>query len=277
MPSHSIIYRLFGRFQQTPPAVPLLYDKAAARFEPSEQQSVWDHPAWLETSKRYVERLRREATEDCLAPEAYLAPIALLASQVAKRQGMLKILDFGGGIGPCIDAIMRGLLGARYVVVDGAASCAQGRLMFADDHRVSFTETLPNDGETFDIVMFSSALQYIDSWRHVLAALANRVAENGTLVINRIPVFSNETVALRQNLSLGQPQAFIGSVWHWVFSRDELIREAHQHGFHLVYDQFIREVGHEMATAEALGRVDLRLLMFSKDSFQPISAIKTPE
>jgi putative methyltransferase (TIGR04325 family) len=168
---------------------------------------------------------------------------------------------------------MRGLHGAEYVVVDGAASCAQGRLMFANDHRVSFAETLPNDGEIFDIGMFSSALQYIDSWQHALAALANRVAENGTLVINRIPVSSSETIALRQNLSLGQPPAFIGSVWHWVFSRDELIREANQLGFHLVYDQFIRDVGPEMATAEALGRVDLRLLMFSKESCQPISIL----
>ncbi|WP_396101147.1 methyltransferase domain-containing protein [Cyanobium sp. Cruz CV13-4-11] len=180
-------------------------------------------------------------------------------------------------MGPCVDAIIRGLLGAKYVVVDGAASCAHGRLIFADDHRISFAETLPNDGETYDIVMFSSALQYIDGWRQALAELANRVAENGTLVINRIPVSSNETIALRQNLSLGHPQAFIGSVWHWVFSRDELIHEAHQLGFHLVYDQFIREVGSEMATAEALGRVDLRLLMFSKDSFHSIPATKTPE
>lgn len=143
--------------------------------------------------------------------------------------------------------------------------------MFADDRRIRFAETLPDDDEMFDIGMFSSALQYIDGWRHALTALANRVAENGTLVINRIPVSSNETVALRQNLSLGQPQTFIGSVWHWVFSRDELIREAHQLGFHLVYDQFIHDVGPEMATAQALGRVDLRLLMFSKDPCQPIS------
>ncbi len=146
--------------------------------------------------------------------------------------------------------------------------------MFAGDHRVSFAETLPNDGETFDIGMFSSALQYIDSWQHALAALVNRIAENGTLVINRIPVSSSETVALRQNLSLGQPPAFIGSVWHWVFSRDQLIREAYKLGFHLVHDQFIRDVGPEMASAKALGRVDLRLLMFSKEPCQPIPISK---
>ena len=99
MPSHSMIQRLFGRSKQAPPAVPLLYDKAAASFELSEQQSVWDHPLWLETSNRYVERLRREATEDCLPPEAYLAPIALLASQVAKKQGKVKILTWGGELG----------------------------------------------------------------------------------------------------------------------------------------------------------------------------------
>jgi hypothetical protein len=97
MPSHWFIHRLFGRSKQTLPVVPLLYDKAAAKFEPSGQESVWDHPAWLETSNRYVERLRREATEDCLSPEAYLAPIALLASQVAKKQGVVKILDLWGG------------------------------------------------------------------------------------------------------------------------------------------------------------------------------------
>ncbi|MCP9796841.1 methyltransferase, TIGR04325 family [Cyanobium sp. Lug-B] len=269
MPSYSIIHRLLGRSEKAAPAVPLLYDKAAASFEPSEQQSVWDHPAWLDASNSYVGRLRGEATEDRLAPEAYLAPIALLASQVAKRQGMVKILDLGGGVGPCVDVIMRGLLEAKYVVVDGAASCEQGSLMFANDHRVSFAETLPNDGEMFDIAMFSSALQYIDSWRLALAALANRVAENGTLVINRIPVSSNETVALRQHISLGQPPACIGSVWHWVFSRDELIREAQQLGYLLIYDQFIRDVGPEMTQAAALGRVDLRLLMFSKDSCPP--------
>lgn len=143
--------------------------------------------------------------------------------------------------------------------------------MFANDHRVSFAVTLPNDGETFDIGMFSSALQYIDCWRQALAALANRVAESGTLVINRIPVSSNETVALRHNISLGHPPACIGSVWHWVFSRDELIREAQQLGFDLVYDQFIRDVGPEMTKAATLGRVDLRLLMFSRNSCRPTS------
>lgn len=96
MPSYSIINRLMGRSEKAPPAVPFLYDKAAASFEPCEQQSVWDHPAWLEASNSYVGRLRGEATEDRLAPEAYLAPIALLASQVAKRQVMVKILDFWG-------------------------------------------------------------------------------------------------------------------------------------------------------------------------------------
>jgi hypothetical protein len=96
MPSHSLINRIFGRSKQPASAVPLLYDKASAKFGSSEQ-SVWDHSAWLETSKRYVERLRREATEDCLSPEAYQAPIALLASQVVRHQGMVKILDLGGG------------------------------------------------------------------------------------------------------------------------------------------------------------------------------------
>lgn len=166
---------------------------------------------------------------------------------------------------------MRGLLDAKYVVVDGTASCQQGSLMFANDHHVSFAETLPNDGEMFDIAISSSALQYIDSWRQALAAVANRVAENGSLVINRIPVSSNNTVALRQQIYLGHPPARIGSVWHWVFSRGELIGEAQQLGYHLVYDQFIRDIGPEITQAAALGRVDLRLLMFSKDSWGPTS------
>lgn len=93
MLSHWFTHRMFGRPKQTHSAPPLLYDKAAAKFESSGQQSVWDHPAWLELSNRYVEGLRREAAEDRLAPEAYLAPIALVASQVAKRQGVVKILD----------------------------------------------------------------------------------------------------------------------------------------------------------------------------------------
>lgn len=97
MPNHSIIQRIFRSPKPTPPAAPPLYDKAAAEFELSAQQSVWDHPAWLEASEGYVQRLRREAAEDCLAPEAYLAPIALLASQAARNQGMVKILDLGGG------------------------------------------------------------------------------------------------------------------------------------------------------------------------------------
>lgn len=263
MLNHSMIQRFFGRSRATASPSPCLYDKAATRFEPSDQL-VWDSPAWVETSARYVEQLRREAGGGRLAPEAYLAPIALLASQLARRRGAVSILDLGGGVGPCVDAIVRDLPNARYVVVDGAASCARGRLMFADDQRVSFFETLPSDGEKFDIGMFSSALQYVDDWRQALAALANRVGEDGALVINRVPVFSRATVALRQNLFLGEPVTHIGSVWHWVFSREELIGEANGLGFHLGYDQFIRDLGREMITAQDLGRVDLRLLMFSR-------------
>jgi hypothetical protein len=201
-----------------------LYDNAAARSEPSEQQSVWVYSAWLEASTRYLERLRREATEDCLPPEGYLAPIAMVASQVAKRHDLQNPLDIGEGIGPCVDAIIRGLLVTSYVVVDGAASFAR-LLIFVYDHLIGFIETLLIDGETGDIVFFGRSRQSSDSWRHALAALANRVAEYGTFVFNRIPVSPNERIAPRQHLSLGQPQACTGSAWYWVFSMDELIRE----------------------------------------------------
>lgn len=207
--------------------------------------------------------MRDEAGDGCLVPEAYLSPISLLALQLVSRRDAVNVLDLGGG-GPFDDAIVQDLPRAKSVVIDGAANCPRVRLMFVDDQRVSFFETLPSDDEKFDIGMFSSALKYVDHWRQALAALANRVGEDGTLVINRVPVFSRATVALRQNLFLGQPETHIGSVWHWLFSREELIGEVNALGFHLGYDQFIRDLGRETISAKDLGRVDLRLLMFSR-------------
>jgi putative methyltransferase (TIGR04325 family) len=254
-----------------PPHVPAstttpVYDRVASQFELVEGPPVWDHPAWLEASAQYVTRLRADAKNNSLVPEAYLAPIALLISTRCQLQGTLRILDLGGGLGPCFSAITRNLENVEYHIVDGKNSCAKGQELYKDDPRVSFSTSLLDQKHLYDIGMFSSALQYIEDWKAALADVERITGD--FLILNRMPVFFRPTLAIRQNLYLGEPLACIGVVWHWIFSYQELLDEVSRLGFGLVYEQFIRNIGEEVAQTESLGRVDLRLLVFKRNVAQ---------
>ena len=100
----------------------------------------------------------------------------------------MRILDFGGSLGICVPQTLAALpprAEAEITIVDNAESCAEGSSFFAEDPRITFTETLPKINSPFDIVHCGSSLHYVDEWRRVLESLAGYEAEY--LLLSDIP------------------------------------------------------------------------------------------
>lgn len=90
-----------------------------------------------------------------------------------------------------------------------------GRNLFALDFPgVRFATEIPV-GLKSDIVLISSALQYLADWKRDLHAILHTKPDY--LVLSRLPVREGETIAVRQRINLGSPQKFKGHVWHWIF------------------------------------------------------------
>ena len=100
-----------------------------------------------------------------------LLPLAVAMMSLPARP--LRILDFGGsggidyvGVTKTTDADV------RYHIVETAATCEAGRKLWANDPRISFSETMPPEQEQFDIVYAWSAVQYVSDPLALMASFA---------------------------------------------------------------------------------------------------------
>lgn len=104
------------------------------------------------------------------------APLALVASVLGGRQGRVRVLDFGGGMGIGFVHLLASVQAGtelRYDVVETSVMCEGGRRLFANDRRIGFHTELPERppaGE-LDIVYISSALQYVEDYAGLLGEL----------------------------------------------------------------------------------------------------------
>ena len=77
----------------------------------------------------------------------------------------LRILDFGGAAGVDFANLLKSISDCpdvQYGVVDLPEVCVFGKRYWADDRRLVFYDSMPQQGERFDLIYSSWALQYVD-------------------------------------------------------------------------------------------------------------------
>lgn len=229
------------------PAIPARFDNF----------KVFDNKEWLGASVKYVRSLREARANGTLIPEPYLVAARDLVNETVSVKGNATVLDYGGGIGPCVDPLTyqvpKGTV--EYVVVDGEQNAATARGLFPDIG--SFTTQIP-PGFKADILLMSSALQYLANWRSDLGKALDCDPEH--VVLSRLPVRDGATIAVRQRINLNGK--FQGHVWHWIFGGD-LDSLLSTRGYARQSEEPIRDLTEEMSPID-IGRAALCVRVYRK-------------
>lgn len=203
---------------------------------------AFDSTAWLDSAEAYLRGVAADYDAGRLVPEHYYVPVALLAAEHGSTGKPVRILDFGGGLGPTYFTVAAALPkdpGAiAYDVVDSAANCARGRALMTQRAGCTFATAVPTG--RYDIVLASSVLQYIEDWRGTLRMLASREAAH--ICLTRLSTTRIGTFAALQDVRFASgPHAGVsaGRVAHWFFNGDELAALLSAAGYRLMYDHFI--------------------------------------
>jgi len=163
------------------------FQDAKARHAEKTGVDVFRARRWLDnTLSQTKQALRQGAAPTGAATHDDLLPV--LASQVAKANGCVRILDFGGGMGAGVPKVFASLpsgAAAEITIIDNAESCTAGRTLFGAQPGVIFTESFPPQNQLFDIVHCGSSLHYADDWRHALKTLAGYEADH--LLFSEVP------------------------------------------------------------------------------------------
>ena len=134
---------------------------------------MFEGTIWLNKMvKRAQDAVSSSQGDASIPPVAVTTEYALpfVAALVGARNNILRILDFGGGMGTSyapLVPMLRAHLAIDFVVVENAKVCEKGRELFSDDPRIRFVTEIP-DGESFDIVHAGSSIHYVDDWLGLL-------------------------------------------------------------------------------------------------------------
>jgi putative methyltransferase (TIGR04325 family) len=180
---------------------------------------------WPTAAAQYA-RWAIAENESGFIPAAVVNDMAYLPLVVALT-GAKRILDFGGATGFSYIATKYGALREieRYVVVEHANVCVQGRVLFKDDKRIAFLEAIPQ--EKFDIAVVGSALQYVKDYK----ALLRQLTETGPrcILLTKLPAGDNATFATLQVNLTGKTFAT------WLFNAQEIVAAMEQLNYRLAF------------------------------------------
>jgi putative methyltransferase (TIGR04325 family) len=154
---------------------------------------------------RTVKDLRRH---NLLVSFAYVLALA------ARCKKVLRVLDWGGDIGSyrlLSEAVLKGVP-IDYHCAEVAAVCRAGREL---NPGVSFWETNEWSKERYDLVLASSAINYVKEWKSLINDLAKACA--GYLYITRLPIVHDASSFVVIQRAYGT--AYQG----WIINRQELL------------------------------------------------------
>jgi putative methyltransferase (TIGR04325 family) len=150
-------------------------------------------------------------------------------ARTAQHRKRISVLDWGGGVGQYFP-LARTLLPEveiDYHCKDVPVLTAVGREVLPD---VTFHEDDSCLNWSYDLVLASSSIQYMEKWRNALRKLAG--ATDRYLLLTRTPtVAQNESFVVVQR---GQPYGFGTDVLEWFLNRGELLECAEEAGLRLV-------------------------------------------
>lgn len=143
----------------------------------------------------------------------YVWPVtAALMWAAARHDGELNVLDFGGSLGTTYfqnRALLEPLRAVRWGIVEQPAFVEAGR-KYVQDERLRFYSSIPAclaDGKP-NIVLLSSAIQYLDEPYPVLRSLA--AAGASVIVLDRTPISEDdrERIVIQQVHPLIYPASY---------------------------------------------------------------------
>lgn len=154
----------------------------------SSAETVFASNLWISKTRDNV----RKAYEDASFCEDYSLGIITAVSQ---RDGKVRIIDFGGGLGrlfPTVAASLPSDVDLDFHVVDNANSCRFGRECHGNDQRIHFHDSLPDTLDNVDLIHLGSVLQYIDDCWGLLSRLAKYKAKHilfSDTMVGEVPTF----------------------------------------------------------------------------------------
>jgi putative methyltransferase (TIGR04325 family) len=166
--------------------------------------------------------------------------LPLVSAMMIERNGSLRILDFGCGLGIGFMTLSENIShhsgSIEYTIVEIPEVCETGRDLLSGA-AVAYLDELPAQGK-FDLVHSASALQYIEGWQQALRSLSGYGAEY--ILLSDVFAGSIPTFVTLQN--------YYGSrIRHWFLNLDELLEMISSIGYRLVMKSFVssRRLGAE--------------------------------
>jgi putative methyltransferase (TIGR04325 family) len=159
-----------------------------------------------------------EASSEDISAHNSVITFGYVLGRAAAGRDVLRILDWGGGIGHYA-ALARVLLPHTkldYTIVDLAALCEAGREINPD---VTFHDDLATVSAKFDLVMASGSLQFSPEWMDTFRRLASLT--DNCFFVTRLPTASRvrSFVVLQRAGAYGYRTSYPG----WVLSRHDLL------------------------------------------------------
>lgn len=124
-------------------------------------------------TERAMEINRKGSIPSAVRGDDALLP--LLCSVFTDRSSRLRIVDFGGGTGISYVMLSSAMIlpcAIDYVVVETARVAQEGAALFHDDPAIHFVTDIPAVSDPVDVVLISTALQYVEDWAALLRRLA---------------------------------------------------------------------------------------------------------
>jgi putative methyltransferase (TIGR04325 family) len=175
----------------------------------------------------------------CAVSRDYVLPlVAAFALQAGRAP---RILDFGGGMASSYPLVMGAVPGSENIefhVLESPGICSRGRAEFSDRDNLFFHSEMPPADMCFDIVHAGRSMQYVDDWRELLAAFAQRKAQY--IVLAGLLAGDIKPFVTTQNYyGCKIPVRFL--------NREEVIRVFEDLGYHLIYKSlhFSKRLGKE--------------------------------
>lgn len=151
----------------------------------------------------------------------------------ARRTDALSVLDWGGALGH-YHALARTLvpeLELDYHCRELPAVCQRGRQISPE---VTFHENDACLTRSYDLVLASGAIQYVEDWAALLTRLAR--AADRYLLITKVPVTDAVSfVTLQRPYEYGYDTEYLG----WALNREEIRTAAERAGLELVREFFL--------------------------------------
>jgi putative methyltransferase (TIGR04325 family) len=175
------------------------------------------------------------------------------------REGVVRVVDFGGAIGFSYLVLKRRLTSSielDYHVIDTPRICAAGRQFFVGDPAIHFHESDEFLGAFAPggLLNIASSLQYVEDWKGKLRSLV-RHRPNYALFTQLTAGEHDTFAALQRNL----PGARLP---HWFFSQAEVIAAMESLGYRLLYQGRCESDLNQIHHPEALRIGQYRNLLF---------------